>query len=137
MPTPFTRYLVVLFWLVILTWCLIHGVFVENSGEEHKKTQQTGDGANISSNIKKIERKTFFDWLKSYSNWKGILKSITHPHAAYISRWNVESNEISDFSPIGDNADCMAGPRTNPSVWNRDNKEICVIRSLALVAFAT
>ena len=33
-------------------------------------------------------------------------------------------------SPIGDKADCMAGPRTNPKVWNKDNNEIWVVLSL-------
>ena len=61
----------------------------------------------------------------------------SYPHAAYISTWNVEFSEISVFSPIGDKADWIAGPRTNPNVWNRDNKEMCVNLSLGFVAFAT
>ena len=72
------------------------------------------------------------------SNDKGLDEGKwPYPHAAYISTWKVDSSGISLFSPMGDNAACIPGPRTNPKVWKRDNKEICVIRSLALVAFAT
>ena len=45
-----------------------------------------------------------------------------YPVAVNMSKTRVEVSAIS-FSPRGVRADWIAGPRTNPKVWNKDSKD--------------
>ena len=75
--------------------------------------------------------------MEDRNNTIRLFKKYTYPQAAYISICSDEFSGISLFSPIGDNAACIPGPSTNPSVWKSESKDMCVILSLGLVALAT
>ena len=59
---------------------------------------------------------------------------MSYPVAVNMSKTSVEVSAIS-FSPNGVKADWIAGPRTNPKVWNNDNNDTWVVLSSTVVTF--